>query len=77
MVENFQDSTVIDAEFDLIEEMTSTLNDIEKGLQGGERETILEKLGYMRFLLKDLGDNLSDEYEGLRRRRIITKQTTQ
>jgi hypothetical protein len=69
------DSTFTDTEFDIIEEMGTTLDDIDGALKRAETEAVTEKVAYLRFLLKDLGDALSGEYEGLRRRRFITKGT--
>jgi hypothetical protein len=75
MVDDPFDSTFTDTEFDVIEEMTNTVDDIDGALKRAETEVVTEKVAYLRFLLKDLGDALSGEYEGLRRRRFITKGT--
>ena len=68
-----ESSTVIDTEFDVIEELTGALNEIEKGL--GDRKDLLAKTSYMRFLVKELADNLSGGFETLRHRRFITKKS--
>ncbi|MBU2497633.1 MAG: hypothetical protein KKE57_01915 [Proteobacteria bacterium] len=75
MTVNHHDSTVIDAEFDIVEEMRTTLDDLEMAFEAGETTSVPEKMAYLRFLLRDLGDALSGEYEDLRRRRFITKET--
>jgi hypothetical protein len=75
MVDDLSDSTFTDTEFDVIEEMTTTVDDIDGALKRAETDVVTEKVAYLRFLLKDLGDALSGEYEGLRRRRFITKGT--
>jgi len=75
MVEDPFDSTVTDTEFDIIEEMANTLDDIDSALKRAETDAVTEKVAYLRFLLKDLGDVLSGEYADLRRRRFITKGT--
>ncbi|MEJ2724716.1 MAG: hypothetical protein P8175_08735 [Deltaproteobacteria bacterium] len=69
------DSTVTDTEFDVIEEMGNALDDMDSALKRGETDAVTEKIAYLRFLLKDLGDILSGEYADLRRRRFITKGT--
>ena len=75
MVDDPFDSTFTDTEFDVIEEMTNALDDIDGALKRAETDAVTEKVAYLRFLLKDLGDALSGEYAGLRRRRFITKGT--
>jgi hypothetical protein len=75
MVDDPFDSTVTDTEFDIIEEMANTLDDIDSALKRAETDAVTEKVAYLRFLLKDLGDVLSGEYADLRRRRFITKGT--
>lgn len=75
MTSDLDDSTVIDSEFDIIEEMRTILDDLDMALEAGELDSVPEKMGYLRFLLKDLGDALSGEYEALRRRRFITKES--
>jgi hypothetical protein len=75
MVDEQFDSTFTDTEFDVIEEMTNTLDDLDGALKRAETDAVTEKVAYLRFLVKDLGDALSGEYEGLRRRRFITKGT--
>jgi len=75
MAEDSLDSTVTDTEFDIIDEMTSTLDDIDGAIKRAETDLVQEKVAYLRFLLKDLGDVLSGEYAGLRLRRFITKET--
>ena len=70
------DTTEIDNEFDIVDEMTITLEEMEKTLQGSENESMLEgNLSYMKFLLKELDNTLSGEYEELRRKRFIVKKT--
>lgn len=73
MAREHESSTVVDTEFDIIEELTETLDEIEKAL--GDQEDLLEKTAYLRFLIEELDDGLSGQYEALRRRRFITKKT--
>jgi hypothetical protein len=73
MAKEYESSTVVDTEFDIIEELTGTLDEIEEAL--GDQEDLLEKTAYLRFLIEELDDGLSGQYEALRRRRFITKKT--
>jgi hypothetical protein len=73
MAKEHETSTIIDTEFDVIDELNSALVEIEKALK--DREPLLEQIAYMRFLIKELDDGLSGQYEALRRRRFITKKS--
>jgi hypothetical protein len=73
MAEEYDSSTVIDTEFDIVEELKSAVDDIEKDLQGQPK--LLAKTDYLKFLLKELDDSLTGEYESLRRKRFITKKS--
>ena len=73
MAEDYESSTVIDTEFDVIDELKTAVEDIEKALRGDKE--LLDKMDYIKFLIKELDDGLSGEYEVLRRRRFITKKS--
>ena len=73
MGRDHETSTIIDTEFDVIEELNGVVDEIENALK--DREHLLEKIDYMRFLIKELDDSLSGQYEALRRRRFITKKS--
>jgi hypothetical protein len=73
MAEEHESSTVIDTEFDIVEELKSAVDEIEKDLQGQAK--LLTKTDYLKFLIKELDDSLTGEYESLRRRRFITKKS--
>ena len=75
MEEQELDSTEMDTEYDIIDEMTETLEEIEKTYKSADKEILLDKISYVKFLLKELGYSLSGEYEILRRRRFIIKKT--
>ena len=68
------DSTEMDTEYDIINEMTDTLKEIEETYRSGQND-LLDKISYMKFLLGELGYLLSGEYEKLRRVRFIIKKT--
>lgn len=73
MAEEYESSTVIDTEFDVIDELKGAVDDIEKALQ--DNKELADKMDYIKFLIKELDDGLSGEYEVLRRRRFITKKS--
>jgi hypothetical protein len=73
MAEKYESSTVVDTEFDVIDELTRVLDEVDNGLSN--QEDLLEKTTYMRFLINELADSLSGNYEPLRRRRFITKKS--
>ena len=73
MAEEYESSTVIDTEFDVIDELKGAVDDIEKALQ--DNKELVDKMDYIKFLIKELDDGLSGEYEVLRRRRFITKKS--
>ena len=74
MEKQYGSSTVLDTEFDVIDELRQTVDDVEKTCRGDKG--LLEKMDYIKFLVKELDDGLSGDYEGLRRRRFITKQSS-
>ena len=68
------DSTEMDTEYDIIDEMTDTLEDIEETYKSGQQD-LIDKISYMKFLLSELGFVLSGEHKKLRRVRFIVKKT--
>ena len=75
MSEEFSSSTVTDTEFDIVEELKTTVTDLEKEVKSSGNKKISEKFSYLMFLIKELDDTLSGEFETLRRKRFITKKT--
>ena len=71
---DFGKSTELAREFDVIEEMEKTLEDIDKAFELSETDDVPEKISYLKFLVKDLDKALSGEYEGLRQRRFVIKR---
>ena len=72
---DFDYSTETDTEFDIVQELKGTVEAIEKDLGQGEKGDFSEKISYLKFLLRELDDSLSGQYEDLRRRRFITKKS--
>lgn len=75
MAQDYNGSTELDREFDIIDEVKITLDDIDHALENSETSDLAEKVSYLRFLVNDLDDTLSGEYEDLRRKRLIVKKT--
>jgi len=75
MSEEFSSSTVTDTEFDIVEELKTTVTDLEKEVKASGSKKIAEKLSYLKFLINELDDTLSGEFQTLRRKRFITKKT--
>ena len=75
MSEEFSSSTVTDTEFDIVEELKTTATDLEKEMNSSGNEKISEKFSYLKFLISELDDTLSGEFQTMRRKRFITKKT--
>lgn len=75
MPDEFSSSTVTDTEFDIVDELKTTVTDLEKELKPSGNKKIAEKFSYLKFLINELNDTLSGEFETLRRKRFITKKT--
>jgi hypothetical protein len=75
MSEEFSSSTVTDTEFDIVDELKATLTEVEKELGPSTNKRIAEKISYLKFLINELDDTLTGEFETLRRKRFITKKT--
>jgi len=73
MAEEYKSSTLIDTEFDVLDELGGAVADLEKAF--GENSELFEKTKYIKFLIKELDDALSGSYAVLRRRRFITKKS--
>ena len=75
MSEKFSSSTVTDTEFDIVDELKTTVTDLEKEVKSSANDKISEKFSYLRFLISELDDTLSGEFQTMRRKRFITKKT--
>ena len=51
MAEEYESSTVIDTEFDVIDELKGAVDDIEKALQ--DNKELADKMDYIKFLIKE------------------------
>lgn len=68
-------TTEVDRDYDILDELTTAIDEIEKAIQRSETEHLEETFSYVRFLLKELGDTLSGEFESLRHERFIAKKS--
>ena len=75
LVASFSSSTVSDVEYDIIKELHTLADGIEKSLDESDTDGVRDKLPYLRHLISDLEEILSGDFENLRYRRFITKKT--
>jgi hypothetical protein len=75
MSKEFSSSTVMDTEFDIVDELKRTVADLEKEQKPSGNKKITEKFSYLKFLINELDDTLSGEFDTLRRKRFITKKS--
>lgn len=69
------DSTEMDTEFDLIDEVVETIEDIERTLTRPARDNVSNDISYLKFLIEELNNTLTGEFEALRKKRFIVKKT--
>jgi len=75
LVASFSSSTVSDVEYDIIKELHTIVDGIEKSLDESDSNGVRDKVPYLRHLINDLEEVLSGDFENLRYRRFITKKT--
>ena len=75
MVSSFTSSTEVDVEFDVIKELNKTLDEIGNSIDKLDIHGVKDSFPYLRFLVKELEEGLSGEFENLRYRRFITKKS--
>ena len=73
--EILSDSTEFDSEFDIIAELKDTLDGLNEGDGKADAGSHKEKVFYLGFLIRELEDTFSGDYEQLRYRRFIIKKT--
>ena len=75
MVSSFSSSTEVDVEFDIIKELNKTLDEMGKSIDELDIHGVKDSYPYLRFLVEELEESLSGEFENLRYRRFITKKS--
>ncbi len=73
-MEYFADSKELSRKFDVILEIEKTLNDMDEAFSIDETDDMPDKISYLRFLIKELDDILSGDYESLRYRNFVIKR---
>ncbi len=76
MTDDFGSSKEMQRDFDIVEELEKTLDEIDKAFELEETDNVQDKISYLRFLIRDLDDLLSGDYEKLRNRRFVIKRAT-
>lgn len=73
-MDNFDDSKELSRKFDIVLEIEKTLNEIDDAFSIDETEDTPDKISYLKFLIKELDDIFSGEYESLRYRKFVIKR---
>ena len=74
MTEDFGSSIEMQRDFDIVEELEKTLDEIDKAFEIAETDSVPDKISYFRFLIRDLDNALSGEHEKLRLRSFVIKR---
>jgi hypothetical protein len=75
MPDDYLKSTEMDREFDIVEELEKTLDEIDKAFEILETDDVPDKISYLRFLVRDLDSIFSGEQESLRYRRFTIQRS--
>ncbi|KPK19193.1 MAG: hypothetical protein AMK69_24365 [Nitrospira bacterium SG8_3] len=70
MTEEYGKSTELSREFDIVEELEKTVEEIEKAFEILETDEVPDKLSYLRFLVRDLDSLFQGDNENLRYRKF-------
>ena len=73
-MDDFGKSTELDGQVDILEEVQKALDDLDQAARESRSGIVQEKIAFLKFLIGDLEEILSGEYEHLRRRRLIIKK---
>ena len=73
-MDDYNESTELPRNFDIVLEMEKTLDEIDNEISLDNINEVLELLSYLRFLVKDLDDIFSGENDNLRYRKFILKR---
>ncbi len=73
-MEDFNKSTELPRRFDIVMEFEKALNEIDNAFELNETSDVPEIISFIRFLVKELDDVLSDEYENLRYREFVLRR---
>ena len=73
-MDEYNYSTELPRQFDIVMEMEKTLDEMDRDIDINNIDDFCDLLSYLRFLVKDLDDIFSGEYEDLRNRNFIVKR---
>ena len=73
-MEDFSKSTELPRNFDIVMEFEKTLDEIENAFQLDELDNVPDMISFLKFLVNELDDVLSGEYETLRHRQFVLKR---
>ena len=74
MMDEYDYSKELPRQFDIVMEMEKILDEIDREIDMENLNDVGELLSYLRFLVKDLDDIFSGEYENLRNREFVIKR---
>lgn len=73
-MEDFSKSTELPRRFDIVMEFEKALDEIDKAFELHETNDVPEIVSFLKFLVKELDDVFSDEYENLRYREFVLRR---
>jgi hypothetical protein len=73
-VEDTSGSKELSRKFDIVLEMEKALDEMGKAFDLDDIDDVSELVSYIRFLVKDLDDIFSGEYENLRYREFVFRR---
>ncbi|MFC1867209.1 hypothetical protein ACFL0H_03640 [Thermodesulfobacteriota bacterium] len=73
-MDEYNESTELPRQFDIVMEMEKALDEIDREIEMDNIGDVIDLLSYLRFLVKDLDDIFSGEYDNLRHRKFILKR---
>ncbi|MBW1705453.1 MAG: hypothetical protein JRJ86_09850 [Deltaproteobacteria bacterium] len=73
-MEDANESKELSRKFDIVLEMEKALDEMDKAFDLDDIDDVSESISYIKFLVKDLDDIFSGEYENLRYREFIFRR---
>jgi hypothetical protein len=73
-MEDFNKSTELPRRFDIVMEFEKALDEIDKAFELHETNDVPDIVSFLKFLVKELDDIFSDEYENLRYREFVLRR---
>ncbi|MBN1847705.1 MAG: hypothetical protein JW932_03890 [Deltaproteobacteria bacterium] len=73
-MEDYSKSIELPRRFDIVMELEKTLDEIEKAFELDEINDVPDMVSFLKFLVKELDDIFTDEYENLRFREFVLRR---